>query len=177
VYTLERRGLLHRRVHLKSSQRLSADDFRALCQLLRKRPLRARKIGYVAARTAETRQRLETHWNGKESEITAEIGDYIVTTLSPAAEIMRDGDGRVNTYAIKPQRFLELYEPTEAETEFGRVYRATGAVEALFLSGGFDIEAPWGERQRAKSGYLLLNGSDVYGNNRETFAATYAILD
>jgi hypothetical protein len=177
VYTLERRGLLHRRVRLNSSQRLSVDDFRALCQLLRRPPLHARKIGYVAARRAESRQRFETHWNGKETEITAEVGDFIVTTLSPAAEVMRDGAGRVNTYAIKAQRFPELYEATDAETEFGQVYRATGTVEALFLSGGFDIEAPWGERQRANSGYLLLNGNDVYGNNRDTFAATYAILD
>ena len=38
VYTLERRGLLHRRVQLKASHRLSADDFRALSQQLRKRP-------------------------------------------------------------------------------------------------------------------------------------------
>jgi hypothetical protein len=46
-------------------------------------------------------------------------------------------------------------------------------VDAIRLPGGFDIAAPWGERQQAPSGYLILSGGEVYGNNAETFAATY----
>jgi hypothetical protein len=176
MFILERRGLFGRKPRLKSARRLDVDDFRALCEMLRKSPIRARKIGYVAARRAQMRQHFETHWNGKESEITAEIGDWIVTTLSPAGAPMRDAEGHLNTYAIKPERFNELYEATDTETEFGRVYRAKGVVEALFLSGGFEIEAPWGEKQSANAGYLLLSGNEVYGNNRDTFEATYAVM-
>jgi hypothetical protein len=46
-------------------------------------------------------------------------------------------------------------------------------VDAIRLPGGFDIAAPWGERQRVPSGYLILNGSEVYGSNAEAFRATY----
>jgi hypothetical protein len=49
-------------------------------------------------------------------------------------------------------------------------------VDALHLSGGFDIVAPWGERQTAPDGYLILSGRQVYGNNAETFAATYEVV-
>jgi len=99
-----------------------------------------------------------------------------VTTLSPTAEVLRDGCGQVNSYAIKAQRLDELYVATAEENQFGRVYCAKGVVEALYLSGGFEIVAPWGEIQRADTGYLLLNGNEVYGNNRDTFEATYAVL-
>jgi len=37
-------------------------------------------------------------------------------------------------------------------------------------------KAPWGERQRARAGYLLLNGTEVYGSNATTFAATYQVI-
>jgi hypothetical protein len=37
--------------------------------------------------------------------------------------------------------------------------------------------APWGQRERAPKGYLLLNGKDVYGNNAGTFEATYEMVE
>ena len=46
-------------------------------------------------------------------------------------------------------------------------------MSALSLPGGFDIVAPWGERQTGASGYLLLNGDEVYGISRDAFEATY----
>ena len=36
--------------------------------------------------------------------------------------------------------------------------------------------APWGERQTAPDGYLILSGRQVYGNHAETFAATYEVV-
>ena len=90
---------------------------------------------------------------------------------------MRDAEGHVNTYSIKAERFAELYEQTTGHTEFGAVFRAKGVVEALFLSGGFEIKAPWGETQRAEAGYLVLNGSEVYGNTREVFERSYAVFE
>ena len=70
-----------------------------------------------------------------------------------------------------------LYEPTEGRNDFGAIYRAKGVVSAIRLTGGFDIAAPWGERQQAPAGYLILNGAEVYGNNAETFEATYELVD
>jgi hypothetical protein len=66
-----------------------------------------------------------------------------------------------------------LYEPMSGETPYGRIFRPKGRVEALRLFAGFEIMAPWGEMQRATDGYLLLNGNEVYGNNRQTFEETY----
>ena len=56
------------------------------------------------------------------------------------------------------------------------MYRAKGVVSAIALPGGFDIVAPWGERETAPAGYLLLNGTEVYGCNQETFVATYEVV-
>ena len=44
------------------------------------------------------------------------------------------------------------------------------------LPGGFDILAPWGERQTGAAGYLLLNGTEVSGSSWDAFAETYEIL-
>ena len=175
MFTLKQRGFFRRIPRLTSTSPLNADDFHALSGMLGVAPIHARKIGRVAAHKAQRRQHFETHWNGKESEITAEAGDWIVTTLTPAAEVMRDRSGQANTYAIKPERFDELYEATGDANAFGGIYRAKGVVEAIFLPGGFEIEAPWGETQSAETGYLLLNGEEVYGNSRDTFKATYAV--
>jgi hypothetical protein len=177
MFTLTRRGFFRRTRRLQAATTLDAADFQEIARMLGAAPKRARKIGRVSARKAQERQHLETRWNGKESEITVEPDDWIVTTLSPASEVLRDREGHANTYAIKPERFGELYEPLAGSTEFGAVYRAKGVVDALFLSGGFESKAPWGEMQRADSGYLLLNGSEVYGNSRETFEATYEIIE
>jgi hypothetical protein len=152
---------------------LDADDFHSIADRLGQVPISAHKIGLVAARTADRNQRIETRWDGKESEILAESGDWIVTSLSPSGEVLLDSGGNPNTYSIKPGRFAELYEPMSAESPFGRIFRPKGQVEALRLSGGFEIMAPWGEMQRATDGYLLLNGDEVYGNNRQTFEETY----
>ena len=82
----------------------------------------------------------------------------------------------MNVYVIAAERFAGLYEPTSENSEHGLIYRAKGVVSVLSLPGGFDIVAPWGERQRGASGYLLLNGDEVYGSSREAFDATYEVL-
>ena len=55
--------------------------------------------------------------------------------------------------------------------------KAAILVEALLFKGGFDILAPWNERQVGPSGYLLKNGDDVYGIEKSTFGKTYLIVD
>jgi hypothetical protein len=173
MFTLQQSGNRSGHFRLVALDPLNADDFSAVAKGMSQVPLAARKIGFVAARKADKRQRIETRWEGKESEIVAEPGDWIVTSLSPSGDVLVDGDGNRNTYAIKPSRFAELYEPAAGKTEFGPKFRAKGVVKAIRLSGGFEIEAPWGETQRSADGYLLLNGAEVYGDARETFEATY----
>jgi len=161
---------------LNSTRQLSPKDFRTIASKLGADVLRARKIGFVAAQKADKRQVVETRWNGKETINTAHRGDWIVTNLSPQREVLRDADGRPDTYVIAAVRFTALYEVLGEQTAFGEVYRAKGTVLAIALPGGFDIKAPWGERQVSSSGYLLCNGEEVYGCNRDAFASTYEIL-
>jgi hypothetical protein len=160
-------------IRLEANAVLTPTDFLRIAKEARRRPVRARKIGHIAARQASKPEAVETRWNGKETTNTAQKGDWIVTNLSPQQEALRDGDGHVNTYVILGERFADLYEPTGSQSKFGAVHRAKGVVEAIRLAGGFDIVAPWGERQTSPSGYLLSNGTEVYGNNAGTFAATY----
>jgi len=176
MFKLERAGLLRNKQRLVSDTALSVHDFARVAAKLKAAPVRARKVGAVAAKQAETAQHFETRWNGKESEITAEPGDWIVTALAKSGEPLRDAESNVNTYAIKAARFGDLYEPGDGDTAHGRVFKPKGIVQAIFLSGGFAIKAPWGEVQRADAGYLLLNGSDVYGNHKDTFEATYEVV-
>jgi hypothetical protein len=87
---------------------------------------------------------------------------------------LRDRESSLDVYVIAADRFASLYEPTGERSDLGAIYRAKGVVDAIRLTGGFDIAAPWGERQHAPDGYLILNGGEVYGSNAETFRATYA---
>lgn len=175
MFTLEQTGRHPRDFRLIAHERLDADDFNTVANHVSQIPRAARKVGLVAARRAEQRQRIVTLWNGKESENVAEPGDWIVTSLSESGDALVDDANHPNTYAIKQSRFAELYEPAGGKTEFGAKFRAKGHVKAIRLSGGFEIEAPWGETQRSADGYLLLNGTQVYGNARETFEATYEL--
>lgn len=161
---------------LEADTALTPRDFQNIAAELGIRPLRARKIGYVAARAASGNEALETRWNGQKSATAVRTGDFIVTNLTPQRAPLRDNDGNLNVYVIGAQRFADIYESTGESTAHGAVYRSTSIVSAIPLSGGFDIVAPWGERQVITDGCLLCNGSDVYGNCRETFEATYQLL-
>ena len=108
-----------------------------------------------------------------ETRNAAHAGDWVVTNLTPARRPLADADGRLDTYVIAADRFPALYEPTGERCEHGAIHRARGVVDAIRLPGGFDIAAPWGERQQVASGYLILNGSEVYGSAADAFRATY----
>ena len=162
--------------HLEADAVLTPADFESLAAELGRRPLRARKVGYVAARRAQKSEVVETRWNGKETTNTARVGDYIVTNLSPERIPLHDGDSHMNVYVIVAERFADLYEPASGESDHGTVHRAKGVVSALPFPGGFDILAPWGSRQTTAAGYLICNGAEVYGASREAFEATYEVL-
>lgn len=160
-----------------SDHRLTPQELHALAARSGRKPIRARKIGYVAARASTAREVVETRWNGRETSNTAEVGDWIATNLTPDRQPLRDRDGNLNTYVIKAARFPQLYEPAgSSDGETGAIYKAKAVVTALSMPGGFDIVAPWGERQTGASGYLILNGDEVYGIAGDAFGVTYEVL-
>jgi hypothetical protein len=157
---------------LVSNAKLSAADFQAICTQLRTEPLRVQRLGYVAARQAAQLEPVEMVWNGESSTAIAHPGDWVVSNLSQCRPL-RDSEGRTNTYVVRQDRFVALYETTTDACELGIICRPRAFVYALYFSGGLDIVAPWGERQTTASGYLVLNGDDVYANSRVVFCATY----
>jgi hypothetical protein len=161
------------KARLRADAVLTAGDFARIAEELGQTSVRARKIGYVAACKATSDETVETRSNGKETTNIARPGDFIVTNLSPQRQPLVDREGHMNVYVIAAERFAGLYESTSETSEHGAIYRAKGVVFALPLPGGLDILAPWGERQRADDGYLLLNGDEVYASSRDAFDATY----
>ncbi|HXF52884.1 MAG TPA: hypothetical protein VNK52_02060 [Hyphomicrobiaceae bacterium] len=176
MFTIERRGFFRRRNRLIAQAALTEQDFREVAARLGQPIIRARKIGFVAARKAQERETVVTRWNGQETRNTAEPGDWVVTNLSADKKVLRDKDGNTNTYVIRASKFPSLYEPLTDGTAFGALFKARGQVEAIYLSGGFDIQAPWGQKQTSRVGYLLLNAGEVYGNHKDTFEATYEVI-
>jgi hypothetical protein len=152
---------------------LKKAEFKDIANAIRERPFSARKVALVAARAASGTEVVETHWNGKETRNTAMPGDFIVTSLTRRKTVLCDKAGNIDTYVIKPKTFAKLYTRVPGRNKFGRFFKSKSVVFSIYLAGGFNILAPWGQRQRASEGYLVLNGKDVYGNNAETFEATY----
>ena len=158
---------------LTSEVGLTADAFAKIAAHLKTTPFKARKTALITARQATSDEPVDSHWNGKETSNVAQPGDYVVTSLDKTGAPMIDGDGRENIYGITKDAIASLYEPAGSAPGGGILFRARATVSGIKLSGGFDIVAPWGEKQRADSGYLLQNGDDIYGNNVETFEASY----
>ena len=173
MFTIEEAGD-RRGKRLVATSQLSTDDFRKIAQTLGSQ--RARKTGLVAARVSERGESITTRWNGEETTNTANPGDWLVTSLSPSGDVLKDKDGHENTYVIRAASFPAMYDAQQGQNEFGRIFKAKGTVETVRLPGGFDIVAPWGEKQVAPAGYLVLNGDSVYGNNAQTFEATHEMI-
>ena len=175
MYKLERTGLFRRAWRLTSREILMPSDFDAIAGQLAVKPLLAQKIGFVAACRAETIEQIETRIEGHETTNTANLGDWVVTNMTPDGEALRDSDGRLNTYVIRAETFERLYQAVGHNTEFGALFSAKGTVSAIELPGSFDILAPWKKRQRGKAGYLIRNGDEIYGIEKSIFHRTYDI--
>lgn len=165
-----------RAARLVASELLTPADFDEAASALGAAPQRARKVNLVAACRASAPTLVETKWGGEDTRNTAEIGDWIVTAMTRDGKPLQDAKNNVNRYVIKDARFAELYERAVGETADGPLFRPRGVVDALYLPGGFDILAPWGERQTSTTGYLLRNGQEIYGNERSAFEQTYQII-
>ncbi len=176
MYEIQREFWFFGKKRLVSCGVLNHADFQNIAHDLNRPPLEAKKTALVAAVQVETLTEVITYWNGKETTNEAQVGDWIVTTLDASEEPLRDNAGNKNRYIVEQAKFPCLYLDTGRVGENGRVFESRGAVKALFFEGGFEIEAPWGEKQSADSGYLLLNGEEVYGNAKETFESTYRLV-
>jgi hypothetical protein len=162
---------------LVATDRLERVDFEDIAEALRAEVTTARKTGFVAGRLAEQDERVAARWQGADRSSLARKGDWIVTNLSPAREVVTDRDGNPDLYVIKSETFPLLYERAEGESEHGALFASTSVLDVIELAGGFDIVAPWGERQMAEEGYLVMNGRDVYGIEAGAFKASYEMLD
>lgn len=167
------------KLRLFTPDKLTRDDFDQLVKDVHGyggEVKRARKITFVAARKAVTGEVVETRINGLETTSRALAGDWVVTNMDINREIMRDNDGHVNAYIIPGDRFDDLYQVDAGSNEFGLIHKAIGIVDFVEFPGGFDIMAPWGERQQAERGHLVRNGQDIYGIHADAFTATYEVL-
>jgi len=164
------------KARLFSTQKLNRDDFDQIASdRLRHGDgvKRARKITFVAGRIATGEETVETRYNGLETTSVARPGDWVVTNMDIHRQILRDAEGNVNRWIIQPDRFQELYRVDTGTNEFGAIHKAMGVVDAIAFPGGFDIVAPWGERQVSERGFILRNGDDIYGIHADAYAATY----
>ena len=171
---------------LSSDQRLSADvDFEAIIRDLATRGsslFQAVKAAPVAARQIPEESRdilVRTCINGSETINTAKPSDWIVTSLDIDARPMQDRQGMKNVYVVKDDRFHTIYDLSAHSTEDGIICHPKGEkpIDVLAFPGGFDIVAPWGERQQASSGVIVRKAGDVYGIHIEAFQKTYRICD
>lgn len=162
---------------LEFTEQIDEDTFRALATQRRAKIGKYQKTGLVAATEAKERIEIVTYWNGEETRNIAERGDMIVTSLTNDFSILTDDQGQQNTYTMKAGRFAKLYQASgfaSTQNKLGWLYRAKGQVYAFHVPEGFQIKAPWGEMQNADNGYIVLNGSDVYGVHSDVFEETYA---
>lgn len=175
MFKLERIGIFRKVWQLSSNEILTPADFDAVAAKLGVQPVLAEKIGFVAARRAEKVEQIETRFEGLETRNTAQVGDWVVTNMTPGRKPLRDRQGQLNTYVITAETFARLYEEAGQNTEFGTLHRATGTVTAIELPGSFDLMAPWKQRQKGAAGYLVRNGEDVYGIEKSAFHRTYDV--
>lgn len=159
-----------------SNHTLTPADFHDLAAASGRPVMKARKTALVAARQADAVERVETRWNGRETVNHAAPGDWIVVNLDAGKAPLLDADGHRNTYVVTQSRFQELYEPTGESMADGVICRGRTLVKILEVPAGFDIVAPWGERETGADGYLVLSGEEVYGIAKGAFEATYEVL-
>jgi hypothetical protein len=111
-----------------------------------------KKQGKVTARPATTGEKITTTLESgeKETENTANEGDYIVT--NPSGE----------QYIISGQKFLNRYQ----ESDEAGVYHAKGFCRAIKNPFGEPIEimASWGEPQTGDENCMIADTCDQVGN-------------
>ncbi len=136
-----------------------------------------RKVGEIKAEVATEATKVRTIIaGGKETDNTAEPGDYIVTNLwSPSRE----------RYMIKAQQFPDLYDLKEGETD---VYKPKAYVRAGRnpYGKGIRMMAQWGDMQNGDEDCMLADTYDQKTGKREgeprivarsAFETTYELVE
>ena len=113
---------------------------------------------------AAKREEVVTRLNGaEETRNIARPGDYIIT--GPHGE----------RYVIGAAKFKSLYQLEEGRPAR---YRAKGRVRALRLEEDTELVAPWGEKQRAAKGGVVVQRvgkpAEIYLIDGRVFDETYA---
>lgn len=111
------------------------------------------KQGTVLARKAVTGEKVATVLGSgaKETDNTAQMGDWIVT--NPSGE----------QYIISDQKFTSRYEPTDKEGE----YKAKGSCRAIKnpFREPIEIMASWGSPQTGDENCMIADTCDPDGSN------------
>lgn len=78
-------------------------------------------------------------------------------------------------YIVEPKTFEKRYDPAGPENEYRPKF---APVQVLPLDRDVSFKAPWGEDMFIKAGGMLVNGGgkDIYGIQKEEFAATYSVV-
>lgn len=189
MYEIKSSGFAERTKRLVSDTKLTPEEFREIAAVIGGGPpIRARKLGHLAAYRADDQHRVPTQWQDEDTVNIAEPGDWIVIRLNKEGTAPdTDDNGKINTYVVKDDAFmrsnrrvgeLEIRHPMIYPDRALPVFQGTATVDALYFSGGVDIIAPWGQRQSfGEAAYLLLNRDEVYGNAKASFEADYEVLD
>lgn len=164
---------------LAASAKLSNAEFQQIASSMSVVPLNAKKTGIVAACVARQQMVVETVWESESTSSTAKVGDWIVTSLDRRGGYLLDSLERRNVYVIPSERFPHLYKRIPGENSGNPLFEARDerTVQAIAFEGGIDIIAPWGSRQVMDRGYLVSNGTEVYGNEARSFLETYTLLN
>jgi hypothetical protein len=101
---------------------LKRSDFKRISTRLGTTGVRARKVSFVAARTARQLEHVTTYWNGKETTNIARPGDVIVTSLTRRRTVLRDKRGNPNQYVIKARTFRKVYETAPGRNRLGKFF-------------------------------------------------------
>src|SRR5262245_21823298 len=101
MFVIHTAGVRKPRHRVVSTEALRTSEFKRIARQLDMKPIRARKVAFVAARCAKKTEAIDTHWNGKETTNTARRGDWFVTSLTRRRTILRDERRNANTYVIK----------------------------------------------------------------------------
>ena len=75
MFNLESRGIFRKKHRLVAPTKLERADFYKVADSIGVTPLKARKVGFVAARKAEHAEQIQTEADGKETTNSARPGD------------------------------------------------------------------------------------------------------
>jgi len=96
-----RKGAAGGDLRLEADTTLTPADFGRIVAEAGAIVLRARKVGFIAARQASKPQKVETHWNGKETTNAARPGDWTHAVMDVGATVCRPRNPRCDACPLR----------------------------------------------------------------------------